>query len=121
MFGQSWAQEPAQRPRLEKRYMNQRKLTREIDPEAPINSNLKSGHESKSVYWRLGAPRFKNHTFSEKCGPLRREAHVGGCLGKPHKQAQEPERDTFGNALERRLPAANNRPIWSKAHLIIDD
>jgi hypothetical protein len=27
VFGQSWAQEPAQRPRLEKRYTNQRTLT----------------------------------------------------------------------------------------------
>ena len=31
VFGQSWAQEPAQRPRLEKCCINQRKLTREID------------------------------------------------------------------------------------------
>ncbi len=31
MFGQSWAQERAQRPRLKKRYINQRKLSREID------------------------------------------------------------------------------------------
>ncbi len=36
MFGQSWAQERAQRPRLEKRYINQRKLTREIDSKAPM-------------------------------------------------------------------------------------
>ena len=30
VFGQSWAREPAQRPRLEKRYINQRKLAQEI-------------------------------------------------------------------------------------------
>ncbi len=35
--GQSWAEEPAQRPRPEKRYMNQRKLNREIDSKAPNN------------------------------------------------------------------------------------
>ena len=34
VFGQSWAQEPAQRPRLEKRCINQRKLAREIDSKA---------------------------------------------------------------------------------------
>ncbi len=34
VFGQSWAQVPAQRPRLEKCYINQRKLTREIDSKA---------------------------------------------------------------------------------------
>jgi hypothetical protein len=37
VFGQTWAQEPAQRPRLEKRYINQRKLAREIDSKAPRN------------------------------------------------------------------------------------
>ncbi len=35
VFGQSWAQKPAQRPRLEKRYINQRELSREIDSKAP--------------------------------------------------------------------------------------
>ncbi len=35
IFGQSWAQERAQRLRLEKRCMNQRKLAREIDSKAP--------------------------------------------------------------------------------------
>jgi hypothetical protein len=35
VFGQSWAQEPAQRPPLEKRYMKQRKLARDIDSKAP--------------------------------------------------------------------------------------
>ncbi len=34
VFGQSWAQEPAKRPRLEKRYINQRTLAREIDSKA---------------------------------------------------------------------------------------
>ena len=34
IFGQSWAQEPAQWPRPEKRYINQRKLSREIDSRA---------------------------------------------------------------------------------------
>ncbi len=38
--GQSGAQEPAQRPRLQKSYLNQRKSIREIDPKAP--HNLKS-------------------------------------------------------------------------------
>ncbi len=37
IVGQSWAQEPAQRPRLEKRSINQRKVTREIDYKAPQN------------------------------------------------------------------------------------
>ena len=40
IFGQSWAQERAQRPRLEKRYINQRRLAREIDSKAP--NKLKS-------------------------------------------------------------------------------
>ncbi len=31
VFGHTWAQERAQRPRLEQRYINQRKLIREID------------------------------------------------------------------------------------------
>ena len=31
MFGQSWAQELDQRPRLDKCYINQRNLIREID------------------------------------------------------------------------------------------
>ena len=35
IFGHSWAQEPAQRPRLEKHDIDQRKLTREIDSKAP--------------------------------------------------------------------------------------
>ncbi len=35
VFGQTWAQENAQRPRLEKRYINQRKIEREIDSKAP--------------------------------------------------------------------------------------
>ncbi len=35
VFGQSWDQELAQRPRLEKRYINQRTLAREIDSKAP--------------------------------------------------------------------------------------
>jgi hypothetical protein len=35
LFGQSWPQERAQRPRLEKRYIHQRKLARGIDPKAP--------------------------------------------------------------------------------------
>ncbi len=35
VFGHSWAQERAQRPRLEKRHRNRRKLAREIDSEAP--------------------------------------------------------------------------------------
>ncbi len=35
VFGQSWAQQRAQRPRLEKRYMDQRGLVREIDSKAP--------------------------------------------------------------------------------------
>ncbi len=35
VFGQSWAQERAQRPRLDKCYINQRKLAREIDSEDP--------------------------------------------------------------------------------------
>ncbi len=34
VFGQSWAQERARRPRLGKLYINQHKLTREIDPKA---------------------------------------------------------------------------------------
>ncbi len=33
--GQSWTQEHAQRPRLKKRYMNQRTLARGIDVKAP--------------------------------------------------------------------------------------
>ncbi len=51
VFGQSWAQERSPWPQLEKCYMNQRKLTREIDTEAP--RKLKSGPESKSA---LSAP-----------------------------------------------------------------
>ncbi len=37
VFGQSWAQQRAQRPRLEKGYMYHRTLTREIDSNAPRN------------------------------------------------------------------------------------
>ncbi len=35
VFGESWAQECAQRPRLEKPYINQQKLSRNIDSKAP--------------------------------------------------------------------------------------
>ncbi len=38
----------ARRPRLEKRYINQRKLTRGMDFKARKNQNLKSGPESRS-------------------------------------------------------------------------
>ena len=34
-FGQSWARERAQRPRLEKCYINQRKLARETESKTP--------------------------------------------------------------------------------------
>ncbi len=37
VFAQSWAQERAQRPRLEKRYINQRKLARGVDSRASHN------------------------------------------------------------------------------------
>ncbi len=48
VFGQRWAQEPAQRPRLYECYIDQRKLNREIDYKAPKNKNVKYGPESKS-------------------------------------------------------------------------
>ncbi len=41
IFGQSGAQERAQRPRLEKRYINQTKLAREIDSMAPRKVKFK--------------------------------------------------------------------------------
>ncbi len=37
VFGQIWAQQPAQRTRLEKHNINQRKLARDIDSKAPRN------------------------------------------------------------------------------------
>lgn len=49
VFGRSSAQEPAQRPQLEERNINQRKA-REIDSKASKNYNPKSGRESKSVH-----------------------------------------------------------------------
>jgi hypothetical protein len=41
MFDQNWAQERAQRPRLDQRYMNHRRFAREIDPKAPIKLSYK--------------------------------------------------------------------------------
>ncbi len=40
-FGQSWAPDRCQRPRLEKHFINQRKLTRETDSKAPNSAELK--------------------------------------------------------------------------------
>ncbi len=40
VFGQTWAQERAQRPRLEKRYINHRKSAREIDAKTPLLSHF---------------------------------------------------------------------------------
>ena len=42
VFGQSWAQEPAQRPQLEKRYINQRKLARGIDSKAQKKTKIEN-------------------------------------------------------------------------------
>ncbi len=57
VFGKSWAQESAQRPRLEKPYTHERKLAQDIDSKAPRTLKIKYGRESTSVsvaaFWKL--------------------------------------------------------------------
>ncbi len=65
VFGQSWAQEPAQRPRLEKRNINQRKLTREID-----SKGSRSGLLAKWLFGGLGCQSQKTKHFPETNGFL---------------------------------------------------
>ncbi len=88
-FGQNWAQERAQRPRLEKRYINQRKLALEIDSKALIG--LRASAERRVEL----DPRTFWGFFS---GP-------GWCFGVKHTQGlvKHPP-GSFRGHLETRTP-----------------
>ncbi len=59
VFGQSWARDRYQRPRLEKRRINQRKLTRETDSKVPKTNGILYmvvGPAGNRRFWGLGGP-----------------------------------------------------------------
>ncbi len=70
VFGQSWAQERAQRPRLEKRYTNQRKLPREIGSKVhgrpPTIKGIPKYFVGQVVFWTPGVPGPKKGTCFRK-------------------------------------------------------
>ncbi len=102
VFGQSWAQECAQRPRLEKRYINQRYWTREIDYKVE-NLALCPSQFWELLFYGLAPPGRKIGLPSRIWAGFFSEKHKNRPSGRP-KAGRRPDSE----ALPTRIRPASS-------------